>query len=143
MTHEEFNNLMGVKQSQEAYVKACAVYEKLGDISKEEFCAEWKYISDSLILKYQSEKIALHGRVLAEKDVKINGLMSIVRELAKIVLSFAIKDDDEELIKLCVEIVGLDECIKAKIEMGIALSEDDKTYIREVFSEKIHNYYKN
>lgn len=143
MTHEEFNKLMGVKQTQEQYVKACAVYEKLEELDKKQFCDEWKYISDSLIVKYQSEQIALQGRKLEEKDVKINGLMSLARELAKIVLAFATKNDDEELIKSCVEILGLDECIMAKIEMGIALSEDDKTYIREVLSEKIHNDYKN
>lgn len=53
MLKEEFKNLTGINEiSDEEYKRLEVIYEELPDISKEEFCAMYKNLDFSCILKW-------------------------------------------------------------------------------------------
>lgn len=57
MLHNEFEELIGRKATEQEYIEANAMYMEAGDVDKFDFCEEWLYLKGSKVAKALYEKI--------------------------------------------------------------------------------------
>ena len=97
---------------------------KAGDMDKDAFCDDYKEHGDSILLSYFYH----HSNML---ETQKKDLDSLKNEIACFLLVKADDWDDKELRAKAVELIGEKEVILRKIELGIELWNEDKSYIKD------------
>lgn len=59
MLHNEFEELIGRKATEQEYIEANAMYMEAGDVDKFDFCEEWLYLKGSKVAKALYDKIRI------------------------------------------------------------------------------------
>lgn len=123
MIQKEFEKRTGIK-SDVVFEEANRMYMNAGDMDKDAFCDDYKEHGDSILLSY-----FYHHCNMLETQKK--DLDSFKNEIACFLLSKADDWDDKELRDKAVELIGEKEVILRKIELGIELWNEDKSYIKD------------
>lgn len=77
MLHNEFEELIGRKVTEQEYIEANAMYMEAGDVDKFDFCEEWLYLKGSKVAKALCDKIRTlqewqHKGLPMKRWVKLN-----------------------------------------------------------------------
>lgn len=123
MTQKEFEERTGIK-SNVVFEEANRMYMKAGDMDKDAFCDDYKEHGDSILLAYFYH----HSNML---ETQKKDLDSLKNEIACFLLVKADDWNDKELRAKAVELIGEKEVILRKIELGIELWNEDKSYIKD------------
>lgn len=123
MTQKEFEDRTGIK-SNVVFEEANRMYMKAGDMDKDAFCDDYKEHGDSILLSYFYH----HSNMLEKQKKDVDALKN---EIACFLLKKADDWDDNDLRDKVVELIGEKEVIMRKIELGLELWNEDKSYIKD------------
>ena len=141
MLDYEYSKLMGYNATQEEYVEANAIYMST-TLNKEDFCKAYKKVKDNPIIT------ALMGHIesledISKRDSEIHNHALTVYQgntdmlIERLLLTSNMVNDtsnEEAIIKVlgtgCND--GHRKLIKRKLDLGIALSETDTDYLKEI-----------
>lgn len=84
MLHNEFEELIGRKATEQEYIEANAMYMEAGDVDKFDFCEEWLYLKGSKVAKALCDKIRTlqewqHKGLPMKRWAKLNDEPSVER----------------------------------------------------------------
>lgn len=124
MTQQEFEQRTGIT-SDTVYEEANGVYMAAGDIDKDAFCDDYKEHGDSILLH-------LFYRRCNYLEAKRRDVDTLCKDMAYFLLEKLEETGDEDLdmYNKAVELIGLDEVVRMKLDNDWALWHDDKEYIK-------------
>ena len=121
MTQQEFTDRTGLTLSANEFERIHELYMECS-YSKDEFCADYMKIRDSIIL----EDLYVSLFTLKEEKEQIETRM---KELAHFLIRKSIAYNDITFYKEAIKIIGVKSAILYRLENDLPLAEEDKTYL--------------
>ena len=137
MTQQEFETRTGINTTAE-FEYANRVYMAAGQMDKDAFCAEFKgkairesNIISALTLEVEGDREAIHN---LERQVEYDqqALDRFVSGTADFLILQAEKWSAPDLREKAIELVGIKEYIRRRLEMTLGLWEDDRKALVEI-----------
>lgn len=133
MTIEEYSTLMGYEETctMEEYETADFIYLMAGEMSKQEFCKEYKEVGSSPLVLTLAE--AANSRSIAYRDKQTKERQTAHSLLweADEIRQGGMEASADAIDKIAATLIGRKDCIKWKLHKGFALSETDNEYITD------------
>ena len=129
MTLSEFNERTNAHLTEDQYKPVENMYNEAGNIQKDQFCADWKKHSDSVLLQEffaQSER--LKGKVDAYRNQ--------INEIALFLVDQAEKWSASDLRSMAIQILGLEKYLQIKLQKGYNLWDMDREDMIQILSNK-------
>ena len=129
MTLSEFNERTNAHLTEDQYKPVENMYNEAGNIQKDQFCADWKKHSDSVLLQEffaQSER--LKGKVDAYRNQ--------INEIALFLVDQAEKWSASDLRSMAIQILGLEKYLQIKLQKGYNLWDIDREDMIQILSNK-------
>lgn len=140
MLQKEFEQLTGIKVSEEDFERINEMYIEAGNMDKQTFCGLWKK-NDLFRIALEVErnlsaKVTFAEKVLANKEQELDDMkdqQAAEREdmshAADVLLAVDEADDNVDAYEAAIELVTRREVVERKVRMGLRLREEDKKYI--------------
>lgn len=122
MTQKEFETRTEMNLTSDEFNRVHDLYVGAGDLDKDEFCADFKKHSDSVILNAYFTKSA---ELEAKHDVNKKKQTSIAHFLIK----KSMVGGDKDMIQMAISMIGEQNYIQYKLENKYSLFEYDKELI--------------
>lgn len=131
MTIEEYSTLMGYEETcpMKEYETADFIYMMAGEMTKQEFCKEYKKVGSSPLIFALADAANNRGIAYREKETKERQTAHALLREADEIRQGGMDAPADAIDKIAVKLIGRKECIKWKLHKGFALSETDKEYI--------------
>ena len=131
MTHQEFNELMSCTATEEEFNKANFLYMKAGEMTKQEFCKEYKKIGASPLLNELYNAMADMSSRIYRHDLEADCLRDVRKADARAIISLMEEYGYIQYIYTYIlkNMISHKEAICHKIANGLDLANLDKTYI--------------
>ena len=129
MTREEFSQRTGMEVETTQYAAIEQVY-MYTELDKDAFCADYKKHGDSVIISHLVNELdkTIYERGRAQASLK--AYKHLMKGVAEMLIRKAEEDMDEELYKSAIDIIGMSESIKYKLNNNLELDKQDKEYIK-------------
>lgn len=125
MNRQEFEERTGFHLSEEEYGRVEHIYLDAGDLTKDEFCADYKKHADSTVLAALAEKVQELRRQLAGANAQLLEVTGfLVREGAR--------TGNGALRRQAIAMVGEKEYIRRKISERVAFDTFDYNLLWEL-----------
>ena len=131
MTHQEFNELMGCIATEEEFNKANFLYMKAGEMTKQEFCKEYKKIGASPLLDELHNAMADMSARMYSCDLEADCLREARKADARAIINLMEEYGylQDVYLYMLKNMISHKEAICHKIANGLDLANLDKTYI--------------
>lgn len=120
MLKEEFERLTCKECKDEEFNAINIAYEELNNMTKREFC--------STLLSNSWKLVAMLGKLVRENRAKMEAYKNALKEVG----TFVLANDAESAKDVLVKKLGMVECMKIKLENGIALNDAELRYLFNV-----------
>lgn len=127
MTHQEFENLTGMKVDDLTFSHAEDIYLAAGALTKEQVCREFK--KHPFLL--ESETVAAIAEEMQDQRRLAAACLHDIEKLKAALLDACILADDETVWRGAAELVGRATVITYKLANDADLNKDDVAYILE------------
>lgn len=124
MKRKVFEEMTNVQCSEDDFKEIMDIFQETG-LDEGVFCEEWKTHGNSRIIR------ELHVRCL-DLESSYEMKMDDIHELVGFLLVKSKSYDDNDFRNKAVEMIGEREVIKKTLDMGLALSDEDKEYLKSV-----------
>lgn len=130
MTKFEFEDLTGLKVTEEEYVGIEAMYYAVPNMEKGEFCKRWRQCGNNPLTVELAIQATIATEMLEEIKNELEDCHSRMEELAWFLIGKATAYDDTDFYKEAIRIVGHKAAVLHKIKMGYPLWKEDRDYIK-------------
>ena len=120
MLQQEFEERTGLTLTAEEYSEVENLYYNLGNMTKDEFCAEFKAHGESVILKTILRNLKIYKNACKTLEADNKRLYALILKTNN---AFAIRDAGT--------IIGMRNAIIEKLKANNPLTKDEKAYIEE------------
>lgn len=129
MLQKEFFERTNINLTEDEFNNVNAMYMAAGNIDKDQFCKDYKKHSDSELLEiFYNQSENLVSKVNAQK-IQIN-------ELVRFMIDQSEAYSSVELRSKAIQIIGIREYLKYKIQRGYNLWDIDKEDMIEILNNK-------
>lgn len=133
MTIEEYSALMGYAKNcpMEEYETADFIYMMAAEMTKQEFCKEYKDVGCSPLVLTLADEV--HKRIILfqnEETQKCRAAHDLLREADEI-RQGGMEASADAIDKIAATLIGQKDCIKRKLAYGFTLSGKDNEYITD------------
>lgn len=130
MTKFEFEDLTGLKVTEEEYNGIEKMYYAVPNMDKHEFCKRWRQTGNNPLTVELAKQATIATGMLDERNNELEDCHSKMEELAWFLIGKAAAYDDTDFYKEAIRIVGHKAAVLHKIKMGYPLWKEDRDYIK-------------
>ena len=130
MTKFEFEDLTGLKVTEEEYNGIEKMYYAVPNMDKHEFCKRWRQTGNNPLTVELAKQVTIANERLKGTENALSSCLSKMEELAWFLIGKAAAYDDTDFYKEAIRIVGHKAAVLHKIKMGYPLWEEDRDYIK-------------
>ena len=130
MTQQEFENITGLKVTEEEYKGIEAMYYAAPDMEKGEFCKRWRQCGNNPLAIALAKQATVATGMLEERNNELDDCHGKMEDLAWFLIGKAAAYEDVDFYKEAIRIVGQKAAVLHKIKMGYPLWKEDKEYIK-------------
>lgn len=141
MTQQEFEQRIGTEVATSTFDFANRVYMAAGEMDKDSFCADWKQtdlttsnIASALTLEVEQLQGALASANKAYENAE-RGMRDFADQMADFLILQAEKWSATDLREKAINMIGIQEYIRRRLEMGFDLWEADRAEIIKILSK--------
>ena len=131
MTKFEFEDLTGLKVTEEEYKEIEKMYYAVPNMEKHEFCKHWVQTGNNPLTIELAKQVILLNGMLEERNNEAEDCHCKMEELAWFLIGKAAAYEDSDFYKEAIRIVGQKAAILHKIKMGYPLWKEDREYIKD------------
>ena len=128
MLQTEFEERVGFKITPQEYGIIETLYND-SDLDKDVFCAKWKKNDRMEMSELNANTISILNKRIFAKDENIKNQSKVVSETAHFLIDKSVELGDYELYSQAIDLIGLKEVIRYKLENGKSLTKDESEYI--------------
>ncbi len=141
MTQQEFEQRIGTEVAPSTFDFANRVYMAAGEMDKDSFCADWKQtdlttsnIASALTLEVEQLQGALASANKAYENAE-RGMRDFADQMADFLILQAEKWSATDLREKAIKMIGFQEYIRRRLEMGFELWEADREELIKILSK--------
>lgn len=141
MTQQEFEQRIGTEVATSTFDFANRVYMAAGEMDKDSFCADWKQtdlttsnIASALTLEVEQLQGALASANKAYENAE-RGMRDFADQMADFLILQAEKWSATDLREKAIKMIGIQEYIRRRLEMGFDLWEADRAELIKILSK--------
>ncbi len=141
MTQQEFETRIGTEVAPSTFDFANRVYMAAGEMDKDSFCADWKQtdlttsnIASALTLEVEQLQGALKAANKAYENAE-RGMQDFADQMADFLILQAEKWSATDLREKAIKMIGVQEYIRRRLEMGFDLWEADRAELIKILSK--------
>lgn len=130
MTKFEFEDITGLKVTEEEYKEIEKMYYAVPNMDKHEFCKRWRQTGNNPLTVELAKQATIANGMLEERNNELEDCHSKMEELACFLIGMAAAYDDIDSYNEAIRIVGHKAAVLHKIKMGYRLWQEDRDYIK-------------
>lgn len=141
MTQQEFEQRIGTEVATSTFDFANRVYMAAGEMDKDSFCADWKQtdlttsnIASALTLEVEQLQGALASANKAYENAE-RGMRDFADQMVDFLILQAEKWRATDLREKAIKMIGIQEYIRRRLEMGFDLWEADRAELIKILSK--------
>ena len=129
MLQKEFFERTGINLTEHEFDQVHAIYMQAGDnVDKDQFCADWKKHHDSKLLHIFYNQADRMKDKLDQKRNEIHELAIYILEQAEICSAPTLREK-------AIQMLGIETCLRIKIQKGYNLWQKDLDALVEILSK--------
>ena len=130
MTKFEFEDLTGLKVTEEEYNGIEKMYYAVPNMDKHEFCKRWLQIGNNPLTIELAKQATIANGMLEERNNELEDCHNRMEELAWFLIGKASAYDGTDFYNEAIRIVGRKAAVLHKVKMGYPLWKEDREYIK-------------
>jgi hypothetical protein len=128
MLQTEFEERVGFKITSQEYGIIETLYND-SDLDKDIFCAKWKKNDRMEMSELNANTISILNKRIFANEENAKKHSKVITDTAHFLINKSIELGDYELYSQAIDLIGLKDVIRYKLENGLSLTKDESVYI--------------
>ncbi len=138
MMQKEFEERTGMKVTAEEYAKIEKLYMAAGNMDKDAFCEEYKYLQSSPLVQELQTSLRIAENKIQQKDTQIEAYKKDLDGAARFIMEAEEYGCKSEAARgKAIEILGQKDYLTRKLQRGFKLTEADRKILAEILENII------